>query len=69
MRKLIVASMLSMLSMPAFAQSIDPAAANAACIQKLGQELQEGLQMRVMIIQLQKQVQDLQAQLAKAQKK
>lgn len=52
-----------------YAQSVAPDYPTTACIQKLGEEVQGELQLRVAILQLQKQVQDLQDQLKAAKAK
>lgn len=47
----------------------DPSTAYVACVQQLSDEVQADLNLRVQILLLQKEIQALQDELAKAQKK
>lgn len=68
MRRLIGAFLLTLIPLVAFAQQA-PDYSTTACIQKLGEEVQGELQLRVAILQLQHEVQDLQDQLKAAKAK
>lgn len=68
MRRLIGTLLLVLVPVMACAQQA-PDFPATACIQKLSEEVQSDLQLRVAILQLQHQVQDLQDQLKAAKAK